>query len=534
MFGNVNASLDLAVAKGNTLHNSKNGPFNLLILLATSAVLDAPAFEKLKDATTIVNLPTYIILTDDTKDQLPYNLDTEGSYTICPNLTVYAHTPGKPSSLKTIDGLELAWATDLNAKASSSTSAVLPLSDILITDKWPSGVLTHVPDPKLPPQPQLPLPAAYGDNLGAVMAAAQPRYHFVSSADANVYWERLPFRVSDDGDGDNDDDNGKRVTRFISLAKFGGPVRWHYAFNIDVPYSASGAGGTIPANATSNPFLGRNKQQLQKATSIDDVRFSHKRSTYETPNTRAPKRRNQHQPIRPDTCFLCLSNPNLAKHLLASISSKCYLSLTKGPLQPSQSQSKLPTHVMIVPIAHVPVLSPNDAVDRAAVELDRWKYAIALSELFRDSLDTNDSSSSSSSTVTVLFDISRSRGIHLHTQVMAIPGHLSSDLEKQFIDHAERAGLSMIERDLDDDETEYFRVQIIRPSSGEAEKSTSCFVIELPEDTYFDLQFGRKVLADVLGLQERVDWRACLQSDAEEKEDCKVFKEAFKKYDFTL
>lgn len=41
---------------------------------------------------------------------------------------------------------------------------------------------------------------------------------------------------------------------------------------------------------------------------------------------------------------------------------------------------------------------------------------------------------------------------------------------------------------------------------------------------------GRMVLAGILGLHHRVDWKACAQSEAEEKEDTQKFKEAFKPF----
>ena len=78
-------------------------------------------------------------------------------------------------------------------------------------------------------------------------------------------------------------------------------------------------------------------------------------------------------------------------------------------------------------------------------------------------------------------------------------------------------------------------MQINRPYTSQKQKTTTTLVIELPDDgTYFDLQFGRKVMARILELQHRVDWRACSQTVEEEKADCKNFKDSFKKYDFTL
>jgi hypothetical protein len=50
----------------------------------------------------------------------------------------------------------------------------------------------------------------------------------------------------------------------------------------------------------------------------------------------------------------------------------------------------------------------------------------------------------------------------------------------------------------------------------------------------FDLQFGRKVLAKLLGLEKRLQWRDCEQTVPEEEKDVKAFKAAFKIFDFTM
>jgi hypothetical protein len=50
----------------------------------------------------------------------------------------------------------------------------------------------------------------------------------------------------------------------------------------------------------------------------------------------------------------------------------------------------------------------------------------------------------------------------------------------------------------------------------------------------FSLQFGRVVLAKLLGLEKRIQWRDCAQTEEEESRDIEAFKNAFKEYDFTL
>ena len=44
----------------------------------------------------------------------------------------------------------------------------------------------------------------------------------------------------------------------------------------------------------------------------------------------------------------------------------------------------------------------------------------------------------------------------------------------------------------------------------------------------------RQVLVSILGMADRFDWKACTQSEQEDKEDAQAFKSAFAPFDPTL
>jgi len=55
------------------------------------------------------------------------------------------------------------------------------------------------------------------------------------------------------------------------------------------------------------------------------------------------------------------------------------------------------------------------------------------------------------------------------------------------------------------------------------------------DDSYrFDLQFARRVLGKLLGLESRINWRDCAQTQAQEEADVLAFKGLFKTWDFSL
>lgn len=55
----------------------------------------------------------------------------------------------------------------------------------------------------------------------------------------------------------------------------------------------------------------------------------------------------------------------------------------------------------------------------------------------------------------------------------------------------------------------------------------------LNDEKRFDPQFGRRVLAKLLGLEKRIIWRDCQQTDVEETADADVFKKAYAEFDFS-
>lgn len=124
--------------------------------------------------------------------------------------------------------------------------------------------------------------------------------------------------------------------------------------------------------------------------------------------------------------------------------------------------------------------------------------------------------------------------MHTHWQVLPLRASLLSTAESAFKEAVEKEGygefVESIDDRLEDLDGSYFRVWI---SGMEEEK---WLVLAIREGQYFDLQFGRKVVAGMMGgeAERRVNWKSCDQSIEEEMRDAKEFKEGFKEFDFTL
>jgi hypothetical protein len=201
-------------------------------------------------------------------------------------------------------------------------------------------------------------------------------------------------------------------------------------------------------------------------------------------------------------CFFCLSNVNVAKHLVVSIGTEIYMALAKGPLTTSEAIGmNVPGHVLIIPIAHTPVPSASETEEMESCRLKLTKFF------------------ESRGCHAVTFEIHNSDGIHAHWQVVAIPK--SKVLEEEFIKGFEEKKMTLEKRDPGPSE-EYCRVVL----------PTGVFVATLP--VRFDLQLPRRILAKILRLEERNDWRSCIQSEDEERADAASFRQAFESEDLEV
>ncbi|KAG6898272.1 hypothetical protein C0992_000717 [Termitomyces sp. T32_za158] len=451
-------------------------------------------------------------------------------------------------------------------KSSASSSQLI---DIFMTNVWPSAVkqLSGV----ALPLPELMFPGV--SELDEVIRRIKPRYHFAASGGVPPqFWEREPF-VWDDAEG--------RVSRFISLGAFGGAAspgkkpRWFYAFSI----APNPGQGPRPANASKNPFtegvyrpakrphqstegenfiFGNckvNQESHHKATSVDAVirlRFLliiySLATLYETvqPETseaiQAGKNPNQvmfvvpvegerrggkRGPVKeigPDECWFCLSNPNLAKHLIVAIGSECYLTLPKGQIIPTQSSSDRVVvpgggHILIVPITHFPTYTtlPEDLAGPVVEETE--KYKSALQAMY-----------AKHGAVGVAFEVGRlsAKGGHAHVQSVPVPLEFKDRLEDAFIQEGRQFGIEF-EEDADaamdscrGGKGSYFKVNL-----PDGRKMVHLIKDHVP----FSIQFGRQVLVNLLGMPDRFDWKACMLSEDEDKADAQAFKTAFAAFD---
>jgi diadenosine tetraphosphate (Ap4A) HIT family hydrolase len=525
--GDVNGQFRAVFQKLGALHSKNAFAFALVVgnLFADPEIStdeDDQEVQELLVGKIGVSLPIYFALRSHALPAPVVEKLQSSDGELCPNL----YYLGNRTTTKTSDGVRvvaLGGMLDTNV-AADSKDKYLPFyteqdakilkganhANILVTSQWPSGIRTGSN-------------ASLGDHeeptsqhcIAELNDVLRPRYHF--SASPNFFYEREPFfhAPKEDAPGEY------HTTRFISLAAYNNPSKskWIYAFSLDpsIPPATSVSPGT-----TASPFTLINKKRAPLPDQ-NSYRFSTSDS-YERPRKRH-KNRDKAPPPTQGECYFCLSNPNLPTHLITSIGTEAYLTTAKGPLTTSTTFPSLsfPSHILIIPMTHAPTLSLiPDAEARANTRTEMTKY--------RQGIQTMLATTSQNALGAITWEISRASGFHTHWQILPMPQNLISKklVEAALKVEAENKSHPHLEKGDPGESVDYFRIWIFDAQTKE-EKS-----LHFSLDAGFrDLQYARRVAAKLLGLEGRIMWQDCGQTEAEETKDAEGFKEAFKAFDFT-
>lgn len=463
----------------------------------------------------------------------------EAEEEICPNL----HFLGKRSITKTSDGLRvvaLGGHIDPKLIGGQSKEQHLPFhtsddakslrgansADILLTSIWPANVWKGS---KVALEPSQQASIESTEDVSELCAALKPRYHLSTSA-GPFFYEREPFVHPAEKESDP-----LSATRFISMAPWGNDAKAKsiYAFTLNKSDT------TVPPGVTTSPFVSKQKKRPRDEDG-GYSRYDNRGRGDDRHHGRRNKKRRASPPPGPDRCYFCLSNPNLSTHMCCTIGEDAYTTVAKGPLPTSKIFADqglpFPGHLLIIPLPHAPTIaSIGNVADPTSEAVKTYNEMVR----FRESIQAMVSSKSSHKLGVVTWEISRERNIHLIWQLVP----LSADFiqrglaETAFKVEAENQDLPKFEaRELSlEDQPAYgdfFRVWLWA-DNGEDKIKGKSLVMPLASDQRFDLQFGRRVLAKLMGLDDRVIWQDCEQTVEEETKDVEAFREAYKEWDFT-
>jgi diadenosine tetraphosphate (Ap4A) HIT family hydrolase len=188
-----------------------------------------------------------------------------------------------------------------------------------------------------------------------------------------------------------------------------------------------------------------------------------------------------------------LASPQFESHLVVSVGEEVYACLAKGPL--------LPMHVLLLPIAHTPcslMLGEAEAAELA-------RYIGALRKCFE-----------ARGATLLLFERYMGSGTfeHMHLQALPLPAQLAGGARDAFQRHGKKFGV-------DFEVLPFGHTVASRMPDG----PEPFFAATLPSGEILlhrmrrnprrhPLQFGREVVAAMLGNPRRADWKNCLPQPA--------------------
>ncbi|KAK6944814.1 Cwf19-like protein, C-terminal domain-2 [Dillenia turbinata] len=215
---------------------------------------------------------------------------------------------------------------------------------------------------------------------------------------------------------------------------------------------------------------------------------------------------------RSKDCWFCLSSPSIESHLLISIGENYYCALAKGPL--------VQGHVLLVPIEHL-----SDTLSMASqYEAELSKFQESLRMCFKNQ-----------GKEVIFFEWIQKRATHANLQAIPVPFSKASIAQNIFNLAAKKLGFSFTttKNKNSSDGRKLLKSQF--------DKEHSFFYVELPDCTIlsrcieenenFPVQFGREVLAGLLNIADRADWRNCKTSKEEEMQMVADFKGIFEEFD---
>ena len=462
--------------------DAKHGPFACLLcvgdFLGTNADAALAPYRASdgSEAERKAPLPTYFISAELGEAASPLLAGFAPGDELAPRISYLG-----PAGVRELGGLQVAFVSgagegEAGAQAVAElralgASAAFGGVDVLLSARWPRGFFRAIDPTSLPADllPDKDLPEVGSEALAELAVGLRARYHFCGG-EGQAY-ARPAYRLPVGG-------GATQVCRLVALAPVGPDKKqkWLHALSL-VPLAkmAPGALAQEPAGTTDCPY-----PYARLASGGGGGGGKRQRTEY-VKDSRAWVN---------SSCWFCMSAPQFEAHLVASISDEAYVTLAKGPL--------VPHHCLVIPISHKPSsldLAPHEQAEVAA-------YCDALRACFAASGES-----------VLIFERYMGSGSfeHMHLQVVPLPHHLATGARDAFVARGKSRGINF----------EVLPAGASLASRFEARGTEPFFRVELPSGEQLlhmlascprkhPLQFGREVVAAMLGAPHRADWKVCM------------------------
>lgn len=480
---------------------------------------DMTSYEQLLDSTFKFPLQTYV-LGPCSEQTASYIANPDERADLCPNLTYL----GKSGLFSTYTKLKIFHVSGIEDSPDGSNHSnkggdkdgsyhfnardLLPTVrsiasapnfkgvDVLLTSQWPALVDKRASK----------LDHSYTGSrlISHIAALLKPRYHFSGLED--FHYERVPYRNHVILIGKEE-----HSTRFISLASLNNLAKqkFIYAFNLEAMEAMPNSDLVKqPYVTTQSPYLAINFENDNLEESAQQFFYQERKRGKDARRGGGVKKFKSSVDIAPDSCWFCLANPKVEKHMVVSVGEHCYLAMAKGGLTND--------HTLIIPINHHQSSVTVD--DDIMQEIETYKEALKKFFSTKDKV--------------VVFYERNYKSAHLQLQAVPLPLSTLPSIHSSITTIATSNNISLVtipDRSI--------LKQIVSPPNS------AYFAVQMPNGERlftqvqrgFPLQFGRSMLCQEGLLSEpgRFDWRACVVEGGQQEEEglCEQFRKQFKAFD---
>lgn len=290
-------------------------------------------------------------------------------------------------------------------------------------------------------------------------------------------------------------------------------------------------------------YEGENKDITDMLDKLGEVQLwwaKNKETTDEDGDSNGLQLRSRHFPPDARTdCWFCLASPTCEKHLIVSISDHCYITMPKGPVNEH--------HALIVPVNHS---AKEDGNMRSIIGafVDPTAGAVSDLELSKNKLRKFANEELDCDLFVFERAIPTRGGYHAHVNCIPIKKGLGKEIMKTMLSQAATTNggsgfelrelqnpdisVSSILHNAEDELTGYFYVEVPFGNDGEIKRYLYT-ALDQGNDArkHVPLQFGREVLAAVLGDDTLAHWKGCVKDAETETKLTETFRQAFSKYE---
>jgi len=223
-------------------------------------------------------------------------------------------------------------------------------------------------------------------------------------------------------------------------------------------------------------------------------------------------------------CWFCLVNPKVEKHMIVTATTEVYIATARGPINPY--------HVQVLPVKHAPCFAACPPELQTAMQAQ----VLALRKMFLDAGQE-----------CLIWErwipMGMSAANHMQLQVLPIDKSRAADAREtlQAAVKSTLHGATMkrikspadVADNLNDDPTTpyiYFELPGDNTAKG---RQIERYLYAAPpggNGPRIPLNFGRQVACQLLGCENKVDWRSCQDSREGEKKLCVTLRDLFKPF----